>query len=40
MLQGMNIIEFCRRFQTNVDCLQYLMDVKWAQDLYAVSAVL
>jgi hypothetical protein len=30
MFQGMNIIEFSKRFQTNVDCFQYLMDVKWS----------
>ena len=29
MFKGMNIIEFVKRFQTNADCLQYLMDVKW-----------
>ena len=29
MFQGMNIIEFGKRLQTNADCLQYLMDTKW-----------
>ena len=29
MFEGMNIIEFGKRFQTNADCLQYLMDIKW-----------
>ena len=31
MFQGMNIIEFGKRFQTNADCLQYLMDIKWGE---------
>ena len=31
MFQGMNIIEFGKRFQTNADCLQYLMDIKWEE---------
>lgn len=30
MFQGMNIIEFSKRFQTDADCFQYLMDVKWS----------
>lgn len=29
MFEGMNIIEFGKRFQSNADCLQYLMDIKW-----------
>ena len=31
MFKGMNLIEFGKRFQTNGDCLQYLMDIKWAE---------
>jgi hypothetical protein len=31
MFTGMNIIEFGKRFQTNADCLQYLMDIKWGE---------
>ena len=31
MFQGMNIIEFSKRFQTDADCLQYLMDIKWGE---------
>lgn len=31
MFQGMNIIDFGKRFQTNADCLEYLMDIKWGE---------
>jgi hypothetical protein len=31
MFQGMNIIDFGRRFQTNADYLQYLIDIKWGE---------
>jgi len=31
MFKGMNIIEFGKRFQTNADCLQYMMDIKWGE---------
>ena len=31
MFQGVNIIEFGKRFQTNADCLQFLMDIKWGE---------
>jgi transposase-like protein len=30
MFEGMNIIDFGKRFQSNADCLQYLLDIKWA----------
>ncbi len=39
MFQGMDIIEFGQRFQTNADCLQYLMDIKWEEGLNAASVV-
>lgn len=29
MFEGMNIISFSKRFQTDEDCLQYLVDIKW-----------
>jgi len=40
VFQGVNIIEFGKRFQANAACLQYLMDVKCMTDLNAASLVL
>ncbi len=37
MFTGMNLLEFTKRFQTNADCISYLMDIKWKDEMKCVK---
>jgi hypothetical protein len=37
MFTGMNLIEFTKRFQTDADCISYLIDIKWKDGMKCVK---
>ena len=37
MFTGMNLLEFTKRFQTDADCISYLMEIKWKEGMKCVK---
>lgn len=37
MFTGMNLLEFTKRFQTDADCISYLMEIKWKDGMKCVK---
>jgi transposase-like protein len=37
MFTGMNLLEFTKRFQTDADCISYLMEIKWKDAMKCIK---
>ncbi len=37
MFTGMNLLDFTKRFQTDADCISYLMEIKWKDGMKCVK---